>query len=130
VTYNVPFGKEALPDHSLAIISFPLGPVRWQYWRPHSDFLSNIRDPHYQDLDTREPVSQVSNRFEHGKFRLNFIRQCKELSNLCHTIENYWLTRWKGNSDQNISLEVLANLARTMWLRMVRLYSVYHILVS
>jgi hypothetical protein len=31
------------------------------------------------------------------------------------------------DSDQNISLEVIENLARTMWLRMKRLYSVYAI---
>jgi hypothetical protein len=32
--------------------------------------------------------------------------------------------------DQNISLEVIANLARTMWLRMMRLYSIYAYLAS
>jgi hypothetical protein len=32
---------------------------------------------------------------------------------------------WTVNSDQNISFEVIENLARTMWLRMMRLYSVY-----
>jgi hypothetical protein len=37
------------------------------------------------------------------------------------------LLAWKVNSDQNISLEVIANLARTMWLRMMRLYSAYAI---
>jgi hypothetical protein len=35
------------------------------------------------------------------------------------------LVWWKVNSDQNISLGVIENLARTMWLRMMRLYSVY-----
>jgi hypothetical protein len=38
-------------------------------------------------------------------------------------IENWWFA-WKGNNDQNIFLELLANLASTTWLRMLRLYTV------
>jgi hypothetical protein len=42
--------------------------------------------------------------FKHGKFCLDVIRQCKELANLCHTID---LFAWEGNSDQNISRDVI-----------------------
>jgi hypothetical protein len=45
-------------------------------------------NPHNRDLDMRELVSKVSNRFEHGKFDLNFVCQCKKkIANLYHTIE-------------------------------------------
>jgi hypothetical protein len=41
--------------------------------------------------------------------------------------ENYQFA-WKVNSDQNISLEVIENLARTMWLRMSEvIFSICHI---
>jgi hypothetical protein len=39
------------------------------------------------------------------------------------------IENWKGNSDQNMSLGALTNLARTMVLRMMRLY-MYYVLVT
>jgi hypothetical protein len=56
-------------------------------------------------------------------------RKCKRTSQ-CMPHDLVWFA-WKGNSDQNISLEVIANMAaKTMWARMMKLYSVYQIMVS
>jgi hypothetical protein len=69
--------------YSLRRMLNPKGPAR------HSDFLFYLGDPHNQYISRHE--SQASNQFEHGKFCykfcLNFIRQCKKIANLCHTIE-------------------------------------------
>jgi hypothetical protein len=61
-----------------------------------------------------EIVSYVSIRFEHSKFFFNFLRPCKDLANLCHTIVRTNRLH-ERNSAQNISLEILGNLGRRMW---------------
>jgi hypothetical protein len=59
------------------------------------------------DKNMREPMSYWPTiDFEHGKFCLDFIRQCKKLANLCHQIENLWFA-WDGNRDHISAVAVV-----------------------
>jgi hypothetical protein len=81
---------------------------------PTSDFLFYIRVP--RSLIQHEWASFL------GQQSIRTRQILPKTSHfMSHDWKLYW-SSWKGNIDQNISLEVLANLARTMtsmWLRMM-----------
>jgi hypothetical protein len=64
----------------------PAGPVRWQYWPPHSDFLFFIRDPHVLQKIWWSQFLRPA--IDSNTANSALILSENELANSCHTIEN------------------------------------------